>query len=78
MKDELSALEERVERAALRIRDLASERRRLEAELLALRERIERLESSDPAAGDADVRRWGLQREDVLATVRESIELLQD
>jgi len=78
MKDELSALEQRVERAVLRIRDLASERRRLEAELAALREQIERLGSSDPAPIDPDVRRWGVQREDVLATLRESIELLRD
>ena len=80
MNENVRLLEDRVQRAAARLRELSSERRRLSAELLALRERLERLESGGPDAGSTndDVRQWPTQRLDVLVTLRETIEQLQD
>ena len=80
MNENIRLLEDRVQRAAARLRELSSERRRLSAELLALRERLERLESGGPEPGSTndDVRRWPAQRLDVLATLRETIEQLQE
>ena len=77
MDDNTRILEDRVQRAAARLRELASERRRLEAEMLALRQRVELTESGGPAPSD-DPRRWPVQRMDVLATVRETIQRLTD
>jgi hypothetical protein len=78
--DNTKLLEDRVRRAAVRIRELASERRRLESELLALRERLEGMESggSAPTGSNDDFRRWPVQRMDVVATLRETIEQLTD
>ena len=80
MNENIRLLEDRVQRAAARLRELSSERRRLSAELLALRERLERLESGGPEPGSTndDVRRWPAQRLDVLATLHETIEQLQE
>jgi len=80
MNEDTRLLEDRVHRAAARLRELSSERRRLSAELLALRERLERLESGrpDPESTTDDPRRWPAHRLDVIATLRETIEQLQD
>lgn len=80
MNENVRLLEDRVQRAAARLRELSSERRRLSAELLALRERLERLESGGPESGNTndDARRWPAQRLDVMATLRETIEQLRD
>jgi len=80
MSDAIRLLEDRVQRAVARLRELSSERRRLESELSGLRERLERLEAGGPGPEDAgdDPRRWPLERVDVVATLRETIEQLQD
>jgi len=80
VNENIRLLEDRVQLAAARLRELSSERRRLSAELLALRERLERLESGEPDNGSKndDVRHWPAQKLDVLATLRETIEQLQD
>ena len=64
-------------------RDLAGMREELQAQRRAteeLRSRLERLESGGPEPGSTndDVRRWPAQRLDVLATLRETIEQLQE
>jgi predicted nucleic acid-binding Zn-ribbon protein len=73
VKDEIEPLEERVERAVERLRELSAERRRLASELRALRERIH----AGPEGSNEGLRRWDVQRADVVATLRESIELLR-
>jgi len=77
MNDDIRLLEDRVQRAAARLRELSSERRRLESELVALRERLE-AGGPGPASASDDPRRWPVQRVDVVATLRETIEQLQD
>lgn len=72
MKRNIKILEERVSRAADRLRELADERTRLEDEVRTLRERISALEGQ-PAEGEA----WQGERDQVIASIHQTLDELR-
>jgi septal ring factor EnvC (AmiA/AmiB activator) len=69
MSDALAQLEERVSRAARRLRELGIERKRLEQENTELRARLRGLEAQSPARPDREVDRLTRERREAIAVL---------
>jgi len=69
MSESLNQLEERVQRAARRLRELAAERQRLEAENAELRARLRGLEAQVRERGDPGDARFARERRETIAAL---------
>jgi len=69
MSESLAQLEERVQRAARRLRELGAERQRLDAENADLRARLRGLEAQVRERGDRDDARLARERSETIAVL---------
>jgi septal ring factor EnvC (AmiA/AmiB activator) len=79
MKQNIKLLEDRVRRAAERLRETSAERKRLERKVQTLQTRLESLEKKRLADETPDASRgtgsngWPEQREEIVAALKETI-----
>lgn len=69
MSDALAQLEDRVTRAARRLRELGAEQKRLEKENAELRARLRGLEAQGPTRADRDADRLARERSETIAAL---------
>jgi hypothetical protein len=73
MQKNIKLLEERVIQAAGRLRELSSERNRLEEELESLRQQLESVEAGGTADIDNREEVWRSQKEEAISVIRQTL-----
>jgi hypothetical protein len=73
MAKNIKLLEERVIKAADRLRELSAERNKLESELKSLRQRLEGVETGGTAGIDNREEVWRNQKEEAINAIRQTL-----
>ena len=73
MEVNIRLLEERVKKAAGRLRELSAERKKLEIELNSLREQLESAAHGGTAGTAEDQADWRARRTDAVAAIRQTL-----
>jgi predicted nucleic acid-binding Zn-ribbon protein len=76
MRKNIRLLEDRVMRAAKRLREVSDERNRLQQRVASLQDELEELRGAVPVASDGEPLDSS-EREDVVATLRETVTALR-